>query len=1079
MATLGKSVGWCATAGFLLAVFAPGSVFGAHPFLIVTESMYPDLQKRGENSPWTERRADAINTSNAGFGTISGSSYTRFRKCISATAVAYILDPPNRPIYKARVLEGIVNKLPLLNIGDTYSWEGVTRGGTCVLHAILALDIVYNALTAGEIGNAESVIGGLVATINPSGSWQEGRYGLHGTWNLYRGGGSSYKNEYFNFVVGNIAPDGVFKDGTSYAAWRYSEAYAASKHIYMDILEFTGTDQRYYSNQLLRDFHAWLYSNAVSPFRKAITFGDSIMTRTGFDDVDEALLRAGKFGPTAAGYAAWATTGGTVNTQGSIITYLIPDAPLPASVAPESAVYNDGGAWFRENTASPQSLMGVLWNRTASAFHSHKDVNAIYLAAYGEHVLVNSGYAGAGNGVDVDSDGTDECSWAWVNNTARSGNTLLVDGADHAGKTGAGLNKGFLQAGLLDFACGNDGPALPNDTHRRCLVFVHPQDQKSGYFVLVDRVETTPGKNVSIFLHPNTLASTGIAIATAKTSYRAAVDGYKVNNASNVHLNIFFTAEPTVVDLPSVNGCIAMENPRVGFKGAYLEARYSADSSGLFNTATILYPEDPSHPSPAMSRVLGGHAAGATIDHGGGIVDTVLGSDGTVSQSLGGVGFRARALVSRHVGSQLQFYFVEDGTEFSSGQSPAEGFASLDPVSIFMKGSSGRVQSAGTKVTLSRPGISGVFLDGQPETLLASGSGWAQIQVPAGVHSLEIQAGNNLSPQATFVMTPGNGVAPLAVSLDASASLDPDGAIIGWNWNLGADEGTANGQTTSHTYTVPGRYDVTLTVTDDQGASASSTQALSVSATTVFSPVPIYGDRRSYAEHDPSRWIVTQDQGDFRYLLATSAFEPLSGSRLGEWTVVPGKTLGNVELRVRARTPEDLGANTATDLCLILGYQDENNYYYAMFNHTADNSAVFLVKDGTRTELANARTNTIPDNSYHRYAFRRQDGGIEMLFDEQVVAGVANIVLGAGQVGVGSFNDSVYFDDIAVLPLPDPGDAASPADAGESTIGGGCTCEERTPGAGGAGRLGSLLAVLFGLAAARRRRFCRPRLKRD
>ena len=47
-------------------------------------------------------------------------------------------------------------------------------------------------------------------------------------------------------------------------------------------------------------------------------------------------------------------------------------------------------------------------------------------------------------------------------------------------------------------------------------------------------------------------------------------------------------------------------------------------------------------------------------------------------------------------------------------------------------------------------------------------------------------------------------------------SFDPDGAVVGWNWDFG-DGGIATGQQPLHTYALAGNYTVALTVTDDAG----------------------------------------------------------------------------------------------------------------------------------------------------------------------------------------------------------------------------------------------------------------------
>ena len=77
----------------------------------------------------------------------------------------------------------------------------------------------------------------------------------------------------------------------------------------------------------------------------------------------------------------------------------------------------------------------------------------------------------------------------------------------------------------------------------------------------------------------------------------------------------------------------------------------------------------------------------------------------------------------------------------------------------------------------------------------------------------------NLRPTAQFTIDPNLGESPLFVSFDGSTSNDPDGSIVAWVWGYGDGTGDSglNG-TTDHTYTDPGRYTVTLTVTDDQDA---------------------------------------------------------------------------------------------------------------------------------------------------------------------------------------------------------------------------------------------------------------------
>lgn len=85
--------------------------------------------------------------------------------------------------------------------------------------------------------------------------------------------------------------------------------------------------------------------------------------------------------------------------------------------------------------------------------------------------------------------------------------------------------------------------------------------------------------------------------------------------------------------------------------------------------------------------------------------------------------------------------------------------------------------------------------------------------------------GPNVAPTAQFTFTTDF----LDVSVDASTSSDSDGEIVGYAWDFG-DGSTGTGEQATHSYAEGGTYEITLTVTDDRLATASTRHAVTVKA---------------------------------------------------------------------------------------------------------------------------------------------------------------------------------------------------------------------------------------------------------
>ncbi|SDF11888.1 PKD domain-containing protein [Blastococcus fimeti] len=169
----------------------------------------------------------------------------------------------------------------------------------------------------------------------------------------------------------------------------------------------------------------------------------------------------------------------------------------------------------------------------------------------------------------------------------------------------------------------------------------------------------------------------------------------------------------------------------------------------------------------------------------------------------------------------------------------------------------------------------------------------------------------NQAPVAAFTATP----AGLGITVDGTGSIDADGTVASYAWDFG-DGRTATGPTAAHTYAAAGEYTVTLLVTDDDGATATTTRPVTVTAPVEEPPVEEPPAEQFLAADEFDRSVTgglgTADVGGAWTVSAGAARQSVSGGAAVLASVKgtnTGSFLGGVsQLRTEVQTRVSLGS---------------------------------------------------------------------------------------------------------------------------------------------------------------------------
>jgi len=132
----------------------------------------------------------------------------------------------------------------------------------------------------------------------------------------------------------------------------------------------------------------------------------------------------------------------------------------------------------------------------------------------------------------------------------------------------------------------------------------------------------------------------------------------------------------------------------------------------------------------------------------------------------------------------------------------------------------------------------------------------------------------NDPPVATFTYS----CSGLSCDFDASGSYDPDGTITTYSWDFG-DGKTGSGEMTTHAYASEGTYSVVLTVTDDD--SATDTHGQSITVSEAAATMHVAAIEMWYKSAGPNRFIYT------KVIIVDSGDGPVAGATVYLTTTLP------------------------------------------------------------------------------------------------------------------------------------------------------------------------------------------------
>ncbi|RKR72934.1 beta strand repeat-containing protein [Frondihabitans australicus] len=410
--------------------------------------------------------------------------------------------------------------------------------------------------------------------------------------------------------------------------------------------------------------------------------------------------------------------------------------------------------------------------------------------------------------------------------------------------------------------------------------------------------------------------------------------------------------------------------------GTYTVTLTVTDNSGATGTATQSVTVAAPNQAPVASMTLGANALTLTAD-GSASQDP----DGTIAAYSWNFGDNTAAATTKtatHTYAAAGTYTVtltvtdNQGATGTSSQTVTVSKApNVLPTASFTQSASNlKVSVDGTSSTDPDGTVQSYSWNFGDGTAAVTGATATHTYASAGTYKITLtvtdnDGGQGSSSQNATVTAPANQppvasftttASGLALSADGSGSTDPDGTVASYSWNFGDGTAAVTGKTANHTYAAGGTYTVSLTVTDNGGATNTATQSVTVTA-----PAAQAFDLDSFSRTVSNGWGTADVGGAWTPTGSASVLSVANGAGVIA-TTKAGATNG-VQLMGTTSTSTDLRAQFTLDKAAsgggtyvyISGRRvDSNNEYRATLRFSNSGQGVLsltAISGGTATNL--------------------------------------------------------------------------------------------------------------------------------